>query len=624
MTDSRLTQELDGILDDCLDQVLNQQKTVEECLALYPDYAEELAPLLRVGLLTQQLEPTLPTLKVDMLESQLRAHLRYSKPLRRLNRGVVPFSRLVAAIAAIIIVTFSGTVGLIASSSSSLPGDALYGVKRGWEQVVIQLAPLTGDLDSVYLQLAQTRRDEVMALDAAGRLTEASLSDLQVALKQIKQSANAEMHPTINAFLSETRGQLSVIRLRPELQQTYDELMRDADARELAPDLSGDDDNTAPVEETTVPTSTPQPTATTTPAPVALTDEPVAETRFSANREREDESGDEGEQNNSANPVHEALASMDEHPDSPTNEPETMEDVVDSSPDSPSEALSPDATEQVTALETDVAEAEATSEPPADFELMPETGDDAPTAQATAAINAPDAAIEEEFVAEFTEEPDSDNTRSDNNAEQDSAGSVIPESAVEAIAATPPDQTELQADAELAPTGADSPDTEPSGENEPEVEYVELEDEIEGETEQPEPQARESDDQELDLSNEQAVSSSEPDAASDDQTGSADDALDTVDDQTVTLEGEPDTQPDDTTGAEDSDSTDVDESISVDAELADDQTVSQDAATNDESPAARADSQETAERSPGRSNAEPRQADDDNDADDDDDNDDDD
>jgi hypothetical protein len=65
---------IESILAQCLDAVLRGDLTVAECVQRYPDYADELRPLLLTALLTRRLKATaLPNTQVDALEQVLRA-----------------------------------------------------------------------------------------------------------------------------------------------------------------------------------------------------------------------------------------------------------------------------------------------------------------------------------------------------------------------------------------------------------------------------------------------------------------------------------------------------------------------------------------------------------------------
>jgi hypothetical protein len=163
--------------------MLRGQKTLEECLQAYSDYASELKPALQIGLLTMRLKsPAMPAESVAALENRLRAQTspaqaRQPQP-RNIFRLPLGISRLAAAIAVIFILALGSGAGLVAASADDLPGDSLYGVKRLWESIVLAFAPITGQPSDLWLHIANTRLDEASALADQGRLTKESLVDL--------------------------------------------------------------------------------------------------------------------------------------------------------------------------------------------------------------------------------------------------------------------------------------------------------------------------------------------------------------------------------------------------------------------------------------------------------------
>jgi hypothetical protein len=182
VNEPRLSQDLDDILAICLDHLLRGEKTLAECLHDYPDHAAELKPALQIAFLTMRLKSAeMPETRVDALESRLRAQMvDNTRPIQLSGVRYLPLglSRLAAALIIGFILTVGSGAGLVAASADDLPGDTLYGVKRLWETIVLTFAPLTGQPGDLWLQLAETRLDEVNRLAAEGRLTQQALLDL--------------------------------------------------------------------------------------------------------------------------------------------------------------------------------------------------------------------------------------------------------------------------------------------------------------------------------------------------------------------------------------------------------------------------------------------------------------
>ncbi len=200
MSDNTLNPEFYDILDLCVGAVLSGTQTVEDCLIRYPQYAELLKPDLQIALLTARLKsPRLSAAKVDALEEKLfgkiiAAPVNGGKPVTPTN--VIPLrpaqtrvsaastrflSRTAAVLLIVFLIALGSGGGLVRASADDMPGESLYGIKRLWESVIVLVATIAGNLDDVWLQLAETRLDELVALGEQGELTESAVNDMQKA-----------------------------------------------------------------------------------------------------------------------------------------------------------------------------------------------------------------------------------------------------------------------------------------------------------------------------------------------------------------------------------------------------------------------------------------------------------
>ena len=125
-----------NVLENCLQQIENGSD-VESVLKQYPDFANELSSLLKTALKAQQNQTAEPTAEVFRRSRakvlQHAATLQKPQPIKK-NRTVSLFSRLAISFTLALFFLLSGT-GLLSASASSLPGERLYPVKRGWENV---------------------------------------------------------------------------------------------------------------------------------------------------------------------------------------------------------------------------------------------------------------------------------------------------------------------------------------------------------------------------------------------------------------------------------------------------------------------------------------------------------
>ena len=163
------------LLDSCLRRVQTGQATVDECVSENPVQAETLEPLLQLAAATQaQLSvegPAQPFLihSPKRVLNVVSARLQTSAPARRPRFAWrrQPAMRLAGALVALLLLI--GTAGVASASTEALPGDSLYGVKRGLERaaLAISLSP-SGDAE-LLLEQANRRIAEVEELVHRGR-----------------------------------------------------------------------------------------------------------------------------------------------------------------------------------------------------------------------------------------------------------------------------------------------------------------------------------------------------------------------------------------------------------------------------------------------------------------------
>lgn len=210
MNENRLPPEFYTILDECLDAVTAGRLTVEQCLVRYPQFAEALKPQLQAALLVSRLKSPVFA-PVDVLEARLRAHMVEKTPRRIIAFAGWQVSRAAAMLMIAFFLMLGSGAGVVSASASSLPGDPLYGIKRLWESIILLIAPLTGQLDDVWLHLAETRLDEVLRLQAEGRLTEEALVGLYEATANAIALADVSTAPYVTSYTLRARQSLAVM-----------------------------------------------------------------------------------------------------------------------------------------------------------------------------------------------------------------------------------------------------------------------------------------------------------------------------------------------------------------------------------------------------------------------------
>jgi len=192
-----MTDNFDQILDECLTRLI-RGGTVEDCLARYPERREELEPHLRLAARLARSYGFTPSpaakargrqrvlAELTALESSRTApRVRLRLPVINL----VPRWATAAVALVLALVTLGGGAATVAASGGTLPGDALYPVKRATEQARLAVAfsqPAKADL---HLQYAERRAEETGRLTLMERVSQ--LEATQTSLKKNLEQATA-------------------------------------------------------------------------------------------------------------------------------------------------------------------------------------------------------------------------------------------------------------------------------------------------------------------------------------------------------------------------------------------------------------------------------------------------
>jgi len=166
---------IEEILTQCIEDIKAGRASLEDCLDRYPYVRHELEPLLRVAMSIKEPADIRPSdafkvrARVNLME-HIHASQSGKKAMRSPSQAGVRhgwytgWARAVAiAVAVILFISAAGT-GTAFASQSSLPGDTLYSVKLGTEQ--LQRIITFDDAAEVELELkfASTRLDELEEL----------------------------------------------------------------------------------------------------------------------------------------------------------------------------------------------------------------------------------------------------------------------------------------------------------------------------------------------------------------------------------------------------------------------------------------------------------------------------
>ena len=166
---------VEEILIQCVDDIKAGRAGLKDCLDRYPDMRHELEPLLRVALSIKEPADIRPSYAFKVrARVNLMEHIHASQSRRKVMRspsrvGVrhewyTGWARAVAIVVTVILIISTAGTGAVFAAQSSLPGDTLYSVKLGTEQ--LQRIITFDDAAEVELELnfASTRLDELAEL----------------------------------------------------------------------------------------------------------------------------------------------------------------------------------------------------------------------------------------------------------------------------------------------------------------------------------------------------------------------------------------------------------------------------------------------------------------------------
>jgi hypothetical protein len=153
------SKEFDNILNDCLERLLLQGESLEQCLDRYPAQAAELKPLLKTALAAKEAAEIKPSPDFRARASyQFRAALQERAAKWRPSWGWFPRWATVLAVVLVLVLAGGSTVF---ATGSSMPDSPLYPVKLATEQVQYTLTPSKLGKARLCAELADKRVAEI-------------------------------------------------------------------------------------------------------------------------------------------------------------------------------------------------------------------------------------------------------------------------------------------------------------------------------------------------------------------------------------------------------------------------------------------------------------------------------
>jgi uncharacterized membrane protein YgcG len=165
-------------LEICL-AALDDGQSIAAVVQRFPQHAAELRPILEASQAAQKLSHITVPREVHLRgRARLLQRAAQLREARHVSARLFPRLPRLAASLGIIVGLIVGGTGLVTASAASLPGDGLYPVKRGWENVQLLTAQGQQARDALQSQFDQQRVDEISELLAQKRVQQVTFSGL--------------------------------------------------------------------------------------------------------------------------------------------------------------------------------------------------------------------------------------------------------------------------------------------------------------------------------------------------------------------------------------------------------------------------------------------------------------
>ena len=188
----RKSREFDNVLNECLERLLVNGETIEQCLASCPERATELKPLLQTALVAKNASVIQPRPEFKA-RARYQFHLALQEVAAKRSRPLFGWHiRWATAIAILLILLLTGG-STVAAADNSMPDGPLYGVKLATEQVRLTLTPSELGKAQLYASFTDKRVLEItrMAKEGKSEQVERTTQRLNAHLAMITQLVSA-------------------------------------------------------------------------------------------------------------------------------------------------------------------------------------------------------------------------------------------------------------------------------------------------------------------------------------------------------------------------------------------------------------------------------------------------
>jgi hypothetical protein len=166
--DKKNDKRMDNALNECFESMVMKGESLDSCLMKHPEHALELKPLLETMQAARSAGAISPEPAFrEAARHEFRKALYEQKPIKVQSPLSLRWATMAAGLG-VFVLTSAG--GAVAASSSSMPGQILYQVKRNVEDVQLTLAPTQAGKARVYATLADRRISELVYSAESGNV----------------------------------------------------------------------------------------------------------------------------------------------------------------------------------------------------------------------------------------------------------------------------------------------------------------------------------------------------------------------------------------------------------------------------------------------------------------------
>jgi len=187
------------ILEKCLLEI-EQGADVDTVLFRYPEFAEELRPILETSVKAKDMaapEPSAEVVRRNRAKVLQRAAMMREAKVKPSSRIWFASLRRLAVTLAVVAALFISGTGFVHAASTTVPGDNLYPVKRTWEDILLLFAFNSQHREELEFEHENERLEELNELFIEGRSVKVDFAGYVT-----RQNGNEWRVSAISVFIS--------------------------------------------------------------------------------------------------------------------------------------------------------------------------------------------------------------------------------------------------------------------------------------------------------------------------------------------------------------------------------------------------------------------------------------